>query len=58
MDRVSIDLQHCYGIKALKQDFDFSQTAAVALYAANGVRKSSLAETFLDASNGTDTTKR
>jgi hypothetical protein len=50
MDRISVDLKHCYGIKSLQQDFDFSKTAVYAIYAANGVMKSSLAETFLDAS--------
>jgi hypothetical protein len=58
MDRVSVDLQHCYGLKSLKQDFDFSNTAAYALYAPNGVMKSSLAETFLDAANGADSSDR
>ena len=24
MDRIEIDLKHCYGIKSLKQTFDFS----------------------------------
>ena len=58
MDRVSLDLRHCYGIKSLQHDFDFEKTAAYALYAANGVMKSSLAETFLDASKGVETTDR
>ena len=49
MDRVSFDLEHCYGIKALKYNFDFSATPAYAIYAPNGVMKSSLAETFQDA---------
>lgn len=58
MDRVSVDLKHCYGIKSLNQDFDFTNRAAYALYAANGVMKSSLAETFLDASKGAATSDR
>ncbi|MDP9412888.1 MAG: phage infection protein [Pseudomonadota bacterium] len=52
MDRVKIDLQHCYGIKALKHEFDFTGKPAWALYAPNGVMKSSFAETFFDASQG------
>jgi hypothetical protein len=52
MDRVIIDLKHCYGIKRLKHEFDFSQTRAYALYAPNGVMKSSLAQTFQDVSEG------
>lgn len=58
MDRVSIDLENCYGIKAIKHEFDFTGTAAVALYAPNGVMKSSLAETFYDASQGRDSQDR
>jgi hypothetical protein len=49
MDRVSVDLKYCYGIKDLKRDFDFSKVRAYAIYAPNGVMKSSLAETFQDA---------
>jgi len=58
MDRVSVDLKHCYGIKALKQDFDFSQQQAYAIYAPNGVMKSSLAQTFHDLSKGVDSRDR
>ncbi len=58
MDRVSIDLEHCYGIKALKRDFDFTKTRAYAIYAPNGVMKSSLAQTFADAANGEDSHDR
>ena len=58
MERVSIDLENCYGIKALKHDFDFTGTPAVALYAPNGVMKSSLAETFYDASQGKESQDR
>ncbi len=49
MNHVKIDLKNCYGIKSLKRDFDFSRTRAYALYAPNGVMKSSLAKTFSDA---------
>jgi hypothetical protein len=52
MDQVTIDLQNCYGIKALKHDFDFSHTHAHAIYAPYGAMKSSLAQTFKDASEG------
>ena len=52
MDRITIDLQHCYGIKALKRNFDFTKTSAYAIYAPNGVMKSSLAQTFKGAADG------
>lgn len=53
MDRVTVDLQHCYGIKALKHEFDFGKGGPVyAIYAPNGSMKSSLALTFKDANTG------
>ena len=50
--KLSIDLEHCYGIKKLKHEFDFSKRGAYAIYAPNGAMKSSLAKTFSDAANG------
>ena len=58
MDRVSVILEHCYGIKSLKHDFDFTNTAAFAIYAPNGAMKSSLALTFKDLSKGQQPTDR
>ena len=52
MERISVNLRHCYGIKALEHDFDFSNTRVFAIYAPNGAMKSSLALTFKDLSNG------
>jgi hypothetical protein len=52
MDKVNIDLKHCYGIRSLKHEFDFSKTTAYAIYAPNGAMKSSLALTFKDLSSG------
>ena len=58
MDRVNIDLKNCYGIKNLQKDLDFSETPAYALYAPNGVMKSSLAQTFQDAADERDSEDR
>jgi len=58
MDKVKIDLKNCYGIKDLKKDLDFPKGPAYAIYAPNGVMKSSLAQTFLDASKGVDSVDR
>ena len=58
MDRVKIDLKNCYGIKSLKRELKYSDTPAYALYAPNGVMKSSLAETFSDAAKGRDSKDR
>ena len=49
MERVKIDLKNCYGIKNLQQEFDYSNSQVYALYAPNGVMKSSLAKTCQDA---------
>ncbi len=46
------------GIKGLQRDFDFSNTQAYALYAPNGVMKSSLAQTFQDAADDKDSEDR
>jgi hypothetical protein len=51
MKTVKVDLENCYGIKKLKHTFDFEKSA-YALYAPNGVMKSSLAKTFDDAAKG------
>jgi hypothetical protein len=58
MDRVTVDLKNCYGIKKLNHVFDFSEKSAYAIYAPNGVMKSSLAETFKDAASGTESKDR
>jgi|CXWL01.1.fsa_nt_gi hypothetical protein len=58
MERVSIDLKHCYGIKALKHTFNFKDAAAYAIYAPNGAMKSSFALTFRDAQQGQPTSDR
>lgn len=52
MNRVSIELINCYGIKKLKKQFDFSKDRVFAIYAPNGAMKSSLARTFSDVANG------
>lgn len=58
MNRVTVDLQNCYGIKQLKTVFDFNNETIYAIYAPNGFMKSSLAHTFRDISDGTKTVDR
>ena|ERR1019366_4687679 len=48
MERVSIDLTNCYGIRRLNAQLDFSKSRVYAIYAPNGAMKSSLAQTFQD----------
>ena len=52
MNRVTVDLRNCYGIKKLEHTFDFSQKSAYAIYAPNGSMKSSFAQTFKDIADG------
>lgn len=52
MNKVKIHFQHCYGIRNLKHDFDFSASSTCAIYAPNGVMKTSFAKTFRDLSKG------
>lgn len=58
MDKVRVELEHCYGIKKFEQEFDFSECRAFAIYAPNGAMKSSLAQTFKDVAEGRDSRDR
>ena len=52
MNKLTVRLEHCYGIKNLDIVFDFSQHNVYAIYAPNGAMKSSLAQTFKDVADG------
>lgn len=60
MNKLKISLQNCYGIKSLDHEFDYSIGSAVAnpkakayaIYAPNGLMKSSFAKTFDMLSKG------
>jgi hypothetical protein len=57
LDKLKINLTSCYGIQSLQDEFDFSTNAkfkprAYAIYAPNGVMKTSFAKTFEDLSKG------
>ena len=52
MKKLIVELENCYGIKKLKAEFDFSTENVYAIYAPNGVMKSSLAQTFKDVADG------
>ena len=58
MNKLSIDLENCYGIKKLQTQFDFSQQKAYLIYAPNGAMKSSLAQTFKDVAEATTSKDR
>lgn len=46
--KLDIELENCYGIQKLKKDFDFSTGKAYAIYAPNGLMKTSFTRTFED----------
>ncbi len=46
MNKLKIELQHCYGIKKLNHEFDFSNFKTTIIYAGNGIMKTSFAKTF------------
>lgn len=53
MNSLNIDLENCYGIKKLQSQFDFTDHRTYAIYAPNGVMKTSLAQTFKDIADAT-----
>jgi len=54
MDRITVKLENCYGIKKLEKEFDFSSSKTFAIYASNGSMKSSFANVFRDINNNVD----
>ena len=54
MKNLKINLKNCYGINNLNTELDFSQRRTYAIYAPNGVMKTSFAKTFKDLSNNQD----
>ncbi|MDY6918517.1 MAG: AAA family ATPase [Chloroflexota bacterium] len=52
--KISVHLKNCYGIRALRHEFDFTNGKALLLYAPNGAMKTSLARVFKDISVGQD----
>lgn len=49
MDKVVVNIQNCYGIHCLENEFDFSDgKSTYAIYAPNGVMKTSFANVFDD----------
>lgn len=46
MNKLSVELDNCYGIKYFKHEFDFSNKNACLIYAPNGTMKTSFTKTF------------
>jgi len=54
MKKITFNFQNCYGIKNLLEDMNFSNKT-FAIYAPNGVMKTSFAKTLDDYSKGEET---
>lgn len=52
MDILKINLTNCFGIEALQHEFDFTQDSVFAIYARNGLMKTSFAKTFQKIQQG------
>ncbi len=56
METIHVNLKNCWGIESLEYEFDFrrgtNKTKAYAIYAPNGMMKSSFAKTFEALSKG------
>ena len=46
LNKVTIDLSNCFGIKSMHYDFDFTDCNVYSVYAKNGTMKTSFAKTF------------
>ena len=46
MEKLSINLENCFGIGKFKEEFDFSKSNTILIYAPNGTTKTSFAKTF------------
>ena len=52
MEKLNVILENCFGIKSLKYEFDFSHDNVVAIYARNGLMKTSFSKTFKKIQEG------
>lgn len=52
LEKISINLQNCFGIDNLEYEFDFSKDSTYAIYARNGLMKTSFAKTFQKIQQG------
>jgi hypothetical protein len=54
LDKLTVNMVNCYGIKSLAQEFSFSLSRANIIYAPNGIMKTSLSNTFKQIANGNE----
>lgn len=48
MNKIKLKFKHCYGIKSLEHEFDFSEKRTYSIYAPNGTMKTSFSKAFFD----------
>lgn len=58
MRRIKVDLLHCYGIKKLNYEFNFTNNNACIVYAPNGTMKTSFTKMMKDLKNGIESNDR
>ena len=46
MNKLNVKLENCYGIEKMEYEFDFSENNAIAIYARNGLMKTSFSKTL------------
>lgn len=46
MEKIKVDLENCFGIQEMHHEFDFHSDNVIAIYAKNGLMKTSFAKTF------------
>ena len=54
MNKLSVNLNNCFGIKSLTHEFNFNQGNVFSIYARNGLMKTSFAKTFQKIQQGKD----
>lgn len=52
MNKVKVCLDNCYGIAHMEHEFDFSNSNVIAIYARNGLMKTSFSKTFKKIQDG------
>ncbi|OAB44170.1 hypothetical protein [Paenibacillus glacialis] len=52
MDKLSVHMENCYGIKSLTTTFNFNKKKAYVIYASNGSMKTSFTKTFKQLKEG------
>ncbi len=52
MNKINVRLDNCFGIRHMEHEFDFSNSNVIAMYARNGLMKTSFAKTFKKVQDG------